>query len=62
MPLASLRTTGARVVIHAHLPTEEPGDPKPRQPPPVPDSDVPPPPPLGDPPSEAPPERAHRFD
>jgi hypothetical protein len=45
---------------HAHLPTEEPGQPETpqRKPPPVPDSDVPPPPPLGDPPSDAPPERA----
>lgn len=60
MPLASLRNVGARVVIRAHLPTEEPVDPKRKQPPPLPDSDVPPPPPLGDPPSEAPPERAHR--
>ncbi|WP_321841421.1 hypothetical protein [Paraburkholderia bannensis] len=52
---------GARaVVIRAHLPTEEdlPGNPKPKQPPPLPDGEVPPPAPLGDPPSEAPPERA----
>ncbi|NIE68988.1 hypothetical protein [Burkholderia sp. Ax-1719] len=61
MPLASLRNVGARVVIRAHLPTEEdPGNPKPKQPPPLPDGEVPPPPPLGDPPSEAPPERAGR--
>ncbi|CAG9198094.1 conserved hypothetical protein [Paraburkholderia tropica] len=42
---------------HAHLPTEEPETPQ-RKPPPVPDSEVPPPPPQGDPPSDAPPERA----
>lgn len=61
MPLASLSNVGARVVIRAHLPTEEPGDPKPKQPPPVPESDVPPPAPLGDPPSDAPPERVKRH-
>ncbi len=62
MPLASLRNVGAHAVIRAHLPTEEdPGSPKPTQPPPVPDGEVPPPAPLGDPPSDAPPERAsHR--
>ncbi|WP_322043471.1 hypothetical protein [Paraburkholderia sp. J67] len=58
MPLASLRNVGARAVIRAHLPTEEPFDPKPKSPPPLPDGDVPPPAPMGDPPSDAPPERA----
>ncbi len=62
MPLAlHMDDLGARaVVIRAHLPTEEdlPGNPKPKQPPPLPDGEVPPPAPLGDPPSEAPPERA----
>ncbi|WP_277397896.1 hypothetical protein [Paraburkholderia sp. Ac-20340] len=56
MPLASPLASFA--AIHAHLPTEEPLDPHPKPPPPLPDGDVPPPPPLGDPPSDAPPERA----
>ncbi len=59
MPLASpLASFAAIDALHAHLPTEEPLDPHPKPPPPLPDGDVPPPPPLGDPPSDAPPERA----
>lgn len=43
----------------AHLPTEEPDNPRrPPPPPPVPDAE-PPPVPEGDPPPEAPPERLH---